>query len=191
MNFVFGANIELQEGHYGNAVLSRYPITGHQNQFLPNIDNGEQRGVLDTEIRIPGTEAPLRLLATHLDHRDLDSERIASAKAINQLINQHPRRPAILAGDLNDGPESTTLAEIESKWTRANKTPLATIPVDQPTRQIDFIHFQPASRWKVVETTVLDEEVASDHRAIFTVLELTPEQVRVNRFPRTQQSSGR
>jgi endonuclease/exonuclease/phosphatase family metal-dependent hydrolase len=45
---------------------------------------------------------------------------------------------------------------------------------DQPTKQIDFILFRPAERWKAIEVPVLDEAVASDHRAIFAVLELLP-----------------
>jgi endonuclease/exonuclease/phosphatase family metal-dependent hydrolase len=44
--------------------------------------------------------------------------------------------------------------------------------VNQPTKQIDFILFRPTERWRVVEVRVLDEAVASDHRAIFAVLEV-------------------
>ena len=51
---------------------------------------------------------------------------------------------------------------------------MATVPVDQPTKQIDFILYRPRNRWKVIEVKVLDEAVASDHRAIFAVLELLP-----------------
>jgi endonuclease/exonuclease/phosphatase family metal-dependent hydrolase len=53
MKVVFGANIELQSGHYGNAVLSRYPITRHKNYLLPNVDASEQREVIETEIKLP------------------------------------------------------------------------------------------------------------------------------------------
>ncbi len=59
-------------------------------------------------------------------------------------------------------------------WTRANKTPLATVPVKQPAKQIDFILYRPKNRWKVIEFKVLDEAIASDHRAIFAILELLP-----------------
>jgi endonuclease/exonuclease/phosphatase family metal-dependent hydrolase len=52
---------------------------------------------------------------------------------------------------------------------------MPTFPVDRPTRQIDFILFRPSGRWKVVESRVLDEPVASDHRPFFAVLELRPE----------------
>jgi hypothetical protein len=32
--------------------------------------------------------------------------------------------------------------------------------------------FRPAERWEALETRVLDEAVASDHRPIFAILEL-------------------
>jgi endonuclease/exonuclease/phosphatase family metal-dependent hydrolase len=174
LNVVFGANIELPGGHYGNALLSRFPITRHKNHLLPNLDNGEQRGVIEAVIKLPESNQPLLILATHLDHRSDERERLASAKAINDLAAQHPDLTALLAGDLNATPTSKTLQRFESIWTRANETTLATVPVKQPNRQIDFILFRPAKRWKTVEIKVLDEAVASDHRAIFAVLELMP-----------------
>lgn len=174
MLVVFGANIELQGGHYGNAVLSRFPILRHTNHLLPNIDGGEQRGVIEAEIMLPESGESLVLLATHLDFRADERERLASAKAINELAARHRNRPALLAGDLNATPDSKTLQELEKIWLRANEKSLATVPVNQPTKQIDFILFCPEGRWKVIEVKVLDEAVASDHRAIFAVLELLP-----------------
>jgi endonuclease/exonuclease/phosphatase family metal-dependent hydrolase len=172
MQVVFGANIELQGGHYGNAVLSRFPIARHKNHLLPNIDGSEQRGVIESEIKIPDSEVSLLLLATHLDFRA--DERLASAKVINELAAKHPEQAALLAGDLNATPDSKTLQHLETMWTRANEKPLATVPVNQPTKQIDFILYSPKDRWKAIEVKVLDEDVASDHRAIFAVLELLP-----------------
>jgi endonuclease/exonuclease/phosphatase (EEP) superfamily protein YafD len=75
---------------------------------------------------------------------------------------------------LNDTPESKTLERLASHWTKANAKPLATTPVDQPTRQIDFVLLRPRERWKVIDVKVLDEAIASDHRAILAVLELAP-----------------
>jgi len=49
--------------------------------------------------------------------------------------------------------------------------PRATIPVDRPSRQIDFVLSRPLDRWKVVEVKVLDEAVASDHRPILAVID--------------------
>lgn len=172
MKLVFGANIKLQGGHYGNAVLSRFPIVHHKNHLLPRVDASEQRGVIEAAIAIPKSKDPLLLLATHLDHRKGDRERLASAKVINDLVAKHTDQPALLLGDLNDTPESKTLTQLKTKWIPANEKPLPTVPVDRPTNQIDFILYRPSDRWKVIEVKVLDEAVASDHRAIFAVLEL-------------------
>jgi len=128
--------------------------------------------VLEVQVEMPDRHETLLFLATHLDHRADDRERVASARAINGLVADKTSWPAILAGDLNDAPGSQTLRAFETIWTRASEKMLPTIPVDEPTRQIDFILFQPAERWKTIEVQVLDESIASDHRAIFAVLEL-------------------
>ena len=171
MNFVFGANIELQGGHYGNAVLSKFPIVNHQNHLLPNVNEGEQRGVIVAEIDIPKLSDPLLLFATHLDHRRDQQERVKSAKAINELVVKTRQTPALLAGDLNDVVGSDTLSILERHWNHSNDTPMPTIPVTNPKRQIDFVMFRPQEQWKVIEVKILDEAVASDHRAILAVLE--------------------
>ncbi len=172
MKVVFGGNIQFQGGDYGNAVLSKLPIHRHQNWLLPRFDEGEQRGVLEVEVKLPDDLGTMLFLATHLDHRRPDRERIASAQWINQRIRDSGHRIAVLAGDLNAQPESPTLREFEQVWTRANKEVLPTFPVVQPTRQIDYILYYPADGWRVVQVKVLEEAVASDHRAIFAELEL-------------------
>lgn len=173
MHFVFGANIKLQSGHYGNVVLSKYPITQSQNHFLPCYENGEQRGVLEAVVALPNASS-LTFLATHFDHRPHDSERQASAMAIRALLETSPHHPAILAGDLNATVNSATLNLLLKDWSKTSKEVQPTIPVSKPTQQIDFILFRPASRWKLIESRVLDESVASDHRPVFAILELLP-----------------
>jgi endonuclease/exonuclease/phosphatase family metal-dependent hydrolase len=111
-------------------------------------------------------------LATHLDHRRSDRERLASAAAINELLNQRATTAALLAGDLNDVPESPTMVELGKQWTRANQVVAPTIPVKQPTRQIDYVLHRSTAPWRVVDTQVLDEATASDHRPIVATLEL-------------------
>ena len=61
MESVFGSNIAFQGGHYGNASLSRFPITRHKNHRLPNMDMGEQRGVLESVIKLSKKESILQL----------------------------------------------------------------------------------------------------------------------------------
>jgi endonuclease/exonuclease/phosphatase family metal-dependent hydrolase len=172
MRIAFGGNIKLQGGWYGNTVLSRLPIRSQTNRALPNFEMGEQRGVQELEIGVPGLKEPLLFFNTHLDHRRSDEERLASAKAINELAVARGERPALLAGDLNATIDSRVMAEFARQWTRAGERELPTIPVARPARQIDFILFRPAARWKVIDVKVLEEAVASDHRPILAVVEL-------------------
>ncbi len=172
MQVVFGSNLDLQGGSYGNAVLSKFPIKRSQNHLLPVVEQGEQRGVLEVEIDWPRLEQPLLFLATHWDFRRDPRERLASAEQINKLVALRQDRPALLAGDLNDVADSQPLTELTKHWKIVNEKPLPTIPVDKPTKQIDFILLRPADRWRVIDVRVLDEAVASDHRAILSVLEL-------------------
>ena len=169
MEVVFGPNIELQGGRYGNAVLSRLPIVSHENHLLPCLDEGEQRGVLDVVVET--ASGNVRLLATHLDHRRDDAERLASVTAIHELIAADLQQPVLLAGDLNAPFGGEVLDRFRADWTVANSDPLPTVPVGEPRSQIDFVLFRPASTWRTAEARVLDEAVASDHRAILVVVE--------------------
>ena len=174
MHVVFGGNIELQGGHYGNAILSRFQVTYSENHLLPCLNDGEQRGVLEATIQLPNNTS-LRLLATHFDHRSDDAERQQSATAVQALMHDSEQLPAIFAGDLNDTISSPTLNSLLEHWSRPSKEVQPTIPVAIPDRQIDFVLFRPTVRWKVVETRVFEETIASDHRPILAVLELLPE----------------
>ena len=173
MEVLFGTNLTQQGGEYGNAVLSKLPIVKHRNIHLPTIGNGEQRGLLLIELAEKGTA--LLFLGTHLDARRDDRERRASAETINAVVLEYDPTPAILAGDLNATPTSPVLDIFGEHWRRSNPSELKTVPVAEPQRQIDFILVRPERRWKVVETRVLEEAVASDHRAVFAVLELRSE----------------
>ncbi len=176
MHVIFGDNIPYQGGRYGNAILSKHPVRLKKNHPLKSFYQGEQRGVMELEVDVPGLRGPLLFFATHLDYRGGSQERPASALQINEIVRQNPDRPAILMGDLNDRIGSDTLEKFGTTWKRSEAKELPTFPVDRPIRQIDFVLIRPESRWKVIETRVLDEAVASDHRAIVSVLDLDPGQ---------------
>ena len=171
MQVVFEKNIDYQGGRYGNAVLSRFPFVQHKNVHLPLFDKGEQRGVLVCELRLPSRKQPLLFLGTHLDHRRKDRERLASAERINALSDAYDKQPALLVGDLNATRGSDVLARFQKNWQIVHREELPTVPVGKPNRQIDFILSRPMGAWKTVEVRVLEEAVASDHRALFAVLE--------------------
>lgn len=170
----FGDNIPYQGGEYGNAVLSRWPIVRLENLRLPSLDHGEQRGVLEVEVRPPGSAQAVILLCTHLDARRAGTERIASAKAINLLASKRGTLPMILAGDLNDTTTSATLTELATTWKNTNGKVTPTSPAKTPLRQIDFVLTLAQHPWNVAEVRVIDEALASDHRPIMATVELPP-----------------
>lgn len=173
MKVIFERNITYQGGDYGNAVLSRLPVKRHKNHALPSHYKGEQRGVLEVELELPDEKSPLLFLATHLDYRPDDKERLASAKKIEELLADRPDTPAILAGDLNATPDSEVLKLFAKTWQVPKTTEKTlTYPSQDPKKHIDYVLFRPANRWKVIEVRVLEETVASDHRPILIVLEL-------------------
>lgn len=176
MQVAFGPNLKYQGGDYGNAVLSRLPLHSHRNHPLPVYDKGEQRGVLEVIVEGPEDLGPLLFLATHLDHRRDDSERRSSVARIEEIAREHPHLPALLAGDLNDEPDSEVLRRFGHSWEVArSEVPTPTVPAASPRRQIDYVLVRPLDRWKTIEVRVLDEPVASDHRPILVILEPLPQ----------------
>jgi endonuclease/exonuclease/phosphatase family metal-dependent hydrolase len=174
MQPVYGRTIPHQGGLYGNAVLSRLPVNGFANHPLPGK---EPRGVIQAIFDpLPAASgAAFDFLGTHLDLNEPD--RLAAVARINETVSERPDgRPMILAGDMNAVPGSKPIEALLRDWTLAQGAqPMLTSPSSNPRRQIDYIFVRPASRWRVVETRVLDEPVASDHRPVFAVLELLPD----------------
>ena len=64
------------------------------------------------------------------------------------------------------------MGEMLKEWTDASAVnPEPTIPSGHPTRRIDYILYHPQGKFNVIEHRVLPEAIASDHRAVFVILE--------------------
>lgn len=174
MHVAFGASMGFQGGEYGNAILSRWPIVSSKVHPLPRFGDGEPRSVFVCEIDLPDREEGLTFFATHFGFHKGTEERLASVAKIEEIAKATAPQPAILAGDLNDVPDSEPLKKLGEAWKLAGEKVFPTVPVEDPTKQIDFVLARPGDRWKTNSVTVLDEAVASDHRAILAELELLP-----------------
>lgn len=165
MDHAYCASLPLQGGEYGNAVLSKHPIKEVTRLPLP----GEPRSALCVRVEMTN-KLSFTFIATHLDLTE--KARLESLPLIEKHFHAAPDAPAILAGDLNAHPESTTLLALGKSWKNAtDSTGFFSFPSKAPNEQIDFILYRPANAWRVVETQVLNEPVASDHRPILAVLE--------------------
>ncbi len=172
MEAVFGASMDYDGGKYGNAVLTSLPIRETRTIPLP----GEPRSALCVTVRMPaGTDdkAAFTFIATHLDLSA--KQRLASLPLIEGFLAANADSAAVLAGDMNAVATDPTMQGLHRTWVNATaREGMLTLPADRPIKQIDYILYRPAARWRVVESRVLDEPVASDHRPILAVLEWVP-----------------
>lgn len=168
---LFGKAMDYDGGGYGEAILSRYPISSSRNVALPHSPGNEPRAALEVTVELPSGDI-ISFIGTHLEHQKESADRIGQAKKINEvfLLNEHP---TILAGDLNDTPESEPIKILKEHWTDASTTNAAlTFPSDEPVKRIDYIFYRPRDRWSVVRTEVICDSVASDHCAVLSVMKL-------------------
>jgi endonuclease/exonuclease/phosphatase family metal-dependent hydrolase len=98
---IYGKNAVYEEGHHGNAILSRYPILRWDNQDI-SAHGFESRGVLHCELSLPHGSEPLHCLCVHLGlfKRGRGRQFGALVERISSMVPEHA--PLILAGDFND-----------------------------------------------------------------------------------------
>jgi endonuclease/exonuclease/phosphatase family metal-dependent hydrolase len=110
----FGSAKEVGGGiHFGNAVLSRFPIASAATDPLPSADTDEVRCVLTTEVTTP--HGPMPFVCTHLSWRCHHGYlREQQVKEVARVIKRRaPVRgghlPLVLVGDMNARPDSTEI----------------------------------------------------------------------------------
>jgi endonuclease/exonuclease/phosphatase family metal-dependent hydrolase len=163
MHAAFAKAIDYGGGEYGNAVLSKRPVVEFEVHPLPGQ---EPRALLEVRFE------DFTFFATHLDVSRPETLREESARKIVEIVRERGDVPAVLAGDLNTVRGRETLQVLSGEWRIAgDDREQPTIPSGEPRRQIDFILFRPAEKWRVAEVRVIEEKVASDHRPIMAVLE--------------------
>ncbi|MCC6209452.1 MAG: endonuclease/exonuclease/phosphatase family protein [Burkholderiales bacterium] len=101
LQHVYGRNRVHQYGHFGNAVLSRFPIVSSENEDVSD-HRFERRGLLHTVVRIPGWKRNLHCLCVHLSLHERGRRRQLDAIAARLQLLADQRLPVIIAGDFND-----------------------------------------------------------------------------------------
>ncbi|GAB5555569.1 MAG: hypothetical protein Sapg2KO_51600 [Saprospiraceae bacterium] len=169
---IFARAMPYDDGEYGEGVLSKYSFLQTRNVGLPFSPGNEPRAALEILTILPSKDT-IAFIGTHLDHTRDETDRVAQAKALNAVFTKN-KYPTILAGDLNAEPGSTPMNVLESVWQAAYdpKNPENTYPSTQATKKIDYVLFYPRNRWRVLETKVIKDAVASDHCAYLVTLEL-------------------
>ena len=167
----FAATRRHSRGQLGNAILSRYPITGVSVLDI-SYSRIERRGALAAHVGTAG--AALGVVATHLSLVDRTRHRQV------QTLMEHPALnsgPAVLMGDMNS---HLTQLLFDSPLAETDLRPVGqvqpTYPAWRPLRALD--HVLVSSRLVVSDYEVLDCRL-SDHRPIAVNLEMADRPVAV------------
>jgi endonuclease/exonuclease/phosphatase family metal-dependent hydrolase len=168
---LFGKAMDYDGGGYGEGVLTKMPVIASRNIPLPHSPGNEPRTALEVTVELESGDT-VSFIGTHLEHQQNSNDRILQVQKINEVFLKN-KYPTILAGDLNDTPESNAISILKKHWTdAAGENPAPTYSAKNPQKTIDYILYHPSARWKVTETKVICDTIASDHCAVFSVLQL-------------------
>ncbi len=160
-----GPTLMREDGHYGNALLTRLPVSEVARIDL-SVPGREPRGALD--VRVAAGSRMLRVVATHLGLRPYE-RRLQMGRLLEQISGG---APLVLMGDLNEW----FLWGRALRWLRRHfgRTPArATYPAVWPLLALDRIWIEPRDALRSLRThrSAL-AHVASDHLPLRAELEL-------------------
>lgn len=174
MHGYFAPAIDYDGGKYGIGLLTKQvPL---RLQTLP----------------LPGREEERALILAEFDdyiycctHMSLTEEDRMKSLEIVKSITASSEKPLFLAGDMNDGPESSFIKELQKDFQILTDTTKRTFPAPAPDETLDYIVAlkRNAGGFAVISSKVLNEPMASDHRPV--VVELRTAE-KANRIFRTE-----
>lgn len=175
LHAIYGPNLPWEGGLFGNAILTRYPVVHSSNHPLPVSDGLEPRGLLTATLRVRGRTVSFSSL--HLTDGDEGrSSRTLQAEAVAHAV-ERASLPTVVAGDLNSRPDDVPVRILRQYLLDAQQEggtgDGATIPEPSPRNRFDYVFYDNAFAVVPGSTRVLPS-ASSDHRAVFTRLELLP-----------------
>lgn len=161
MHAYYSTAIEYDGGKYGVAILSRKKAIATYRAALPGHE--EKRTILIAEY------PELTFACTHLSLNEED--RMASLEIIDSIAKEY-KKPFIIAGDLNDTPQSPFIKELSRNWKIIAPNEEPTFPADKPNVTIDYIAAIKECERDIesVDSKVIEEPTVSDHRPIVTTI---------------------
>jgi endonuclease/exonuclease/phosphatase family metal-dependent hydrolase len=169
MPYAFGANHE--DGQYGNAVLTRYPIKDWDNlRFFNN--STETRGTLHAVIRtkqVGNMYNDLNIFVTHLDH--IAGPKNVREKQSLEVLELWAKRPrSVIVGDLNAEPDTPEMKPFYASGLRDALEPSGDKyrktfweGYGEPAMKLDYVFISPDLDATGV---IIDDSRASDHKPV-------------------------
>lgn len=166
MNYYYCPAISFQGGKYGIGMLTRETPINIKRYALPGRE--ERRALLVVEF------ADYIFCATHLSLTEAD--RIASLPVIMEAVaDMEPTKPLLIAGDFNATPDSEFIEQLSKDFYVLTDPSVNTYPAKNPYETIDYVCLHrrtPESSFKLKQSVVMNEPMASDHRPVYIDIEL-------------------
>jgi endonuclease/exonuclease/phosphatase family metal-dependent hydrolase len=140
----YGRNAEYDEGHHGNAILSRFPIASAENEDVSS-HRFERRGLLHCEIAMPGWKQHLHCVCVHFGLYERGRRQQLQALATRMARLVPPEAPLIVAGDFNDwrdtaSPVLSHALGLSEAFRSAHGRPARSFPSGLPMFALDRIY---------------------------------------------------
>lgn len=135
----FFPNVTLRQGHYGNAILSRYSLDHRENLDL-TLPMKKRRSALHVRVNLELFDRHLRLWLFNIHLGLAEFERRRQLRRILEWQRQHhkPRDAAsIIAGDFNDVWGRLGRLILEPAGYEGTRRSLRTFPARRPLRPLD------------------------------------------------------
>jgi endonuclease/exonuclease/phosphatase family metal-dependent hydrolase len=169
-HFAYGRNAVYTSGHHGNAILSKYPMTGWENIDI-STNRLECRGLLHGVLEIPHRRKPLHAICVHLGL--LETERQSQVHRICDRIEEMVphEEPLVIGGDFNDwrgkltGPFLERVAAKEA-FQELHGAHARTFPSWMPALRLDRVYFRELKLESAQALTGAPWSQLSDHAAL-------------------------
>ena len=171
----YGKNAVYKNGHQGNAILSKFPISYVENIDL-SMHRYEHRGLLHTILQLPEQGNPLHLLCVHLGLFPSD-RRKQIGKIIEYIKSNIPEHDSIiLGGDFNDWNSYATkpLADklgLNEAFLSSHNAHARTYPAWTPMFKLDRVYFKGLQIKQAQRLVNKPWKFLSDHIGIQVTLE--------------------
>ncbi|MDQ6618685.1 MAG: endonuclease/exonuclease/phosphatase family protein [Pseudomonadota bacterium] len=171
----YGKNSVYQDGHHGNALLSRFPIAQFENVDI-SAHPFESRGMLHCRIALPDGGPILHCLNVHLGLFERGRQWQLSALCERIRSTVPSGEPVIIAGDFNDWRHKANrmlmdCIGVDEVFEQVRGRPARTFPSVMPVFRLDRIY---ARGLRIIDARVhyaFPNARLSDHAALAATFE--------------------
>ena len=134
---VYRTNAHTRHGEHGNAMLSRWPVIGHQHEDMSD-HRFEQRGLLHSEVLVDGRT--VHVVVVHLGL--IKASRVRQLAQLQRFVEREipAEAPIIVAGDFNDWGSLVQTALGAAGLVTCGQQRVGTFPSRLPVVQLDHVY---------------------------------------------------